>query len=107
MPDQVWGTTIKIETEKANPDHSLISGHIAIWVIAIHIEAILDHNTGIDAATTGVVYNDLTQPTDDAATDLTMTLHMGHIMDHPHTEALPVLSPETVVGHIHDYPTYL
>ena len=24
MPDQVWGTTMKIETDKANPDHSLI-----------------------------------------------------------------------------------
>ena len=30
MPDQVQGTTMKTETDKANPDHSLILGDITV-----------------------------------------------------------------------------
>ena len=38
----------------------------------IHIKATLDHNTGIDTTTTGAVHNNLTQPTEHTATDLSM-----------------------------------
>ena len=36
-----------------------------------------------------------------------MTHHINHIADHPHIEALQVINPEMVVGHIHDHPTIL
>ena len=83
MPNQVQGTTIKIETDKVNPDHTPTFKDIAAQVIAIHIEATLDHNTRIDATTTGAALDDLTQPTEDTATDLTVTHHAGHIADIP------------------------
>ena len=70
----------------------------------IHIEAALDHNTGIDTATTGAVHYDLIQPTEDTATDLAMKLHASHIADHPNTEAPRVIDPEIAVDHIHDHP---
>ena len=88
MPDQVWSTTMKIETDKAGPDLSPILEDIAAQVIKIHIEATLDHNTGIDAATTGVVHNNLIKPTEDTTTELAMTLHTSHTADHPKTKHL-------------------
>ena len=88
MLDWVWDTTVKIETGKANPDHSPTPVDIAAWVTTICIEAALDHNTSIDAATTGPAHYDLTQPTEDIATDLTITHHYSHIADHPNIEAL-------------------
>ena len=89
-----------IETDKANPDHSPTFEDIATQVITTDIEATLDHNTRIDTTTTGAVYDDLTQPTEDTATYLTMTHHTGHIASHPNIEALP----EITVDHIHDHP---
>ena len=53
---------MKIDTDEANPDHSLILEDITAQVITIHAEATLDHNKGMDAATTGAVHDDLTQP---------------------------------------------
>ena len=73
----------------------------------IPIEATLDHNTGIDAATTGAAHDNLTPPIEATATDLTMTHHTDHITDHPHIEALQVIDPEITVDHIHDHPTDL
>ena len=107
MPDQVQETTMKIETGKANPDQSPTFKDITAQVIMICIEVALDHNTGIDAATTGADHDDLTQPTEDIATDLAMTHHTGHITDHPNIEALQVINLETAVDHIHDHPTDL
>ena len=78
MPDQIQGTTVKIERGKANPDHSHIFEYTAAQAIVIHIEATLEHNTGRDAAITEAVHDDLDQPTEDTATDLTMT----HLTDH-------------------------
>ena len=52
-------------------------------------------------------HNDLAQPTEATATDLTMTHPTGHITDHPHIAALLVISPEIIVGHTHDHPTDL
>ena len=77
--------------DKVHPDHSLILGDIAAPVIAIHMEATLDHNTEIDTTNTGAVHDDLAQPTEDAATDLCVTLHTSHITDHPNIEALQVI----------------
>ena len=107
MPDQVQGTTVTIETDEAIPDHSPTFEDIAAWVIVIPIEAALDYNTGIDAATTGATHNDLTPHIEATAIDLTMTHHIDHITDHPHIEALQVINPEITVGHIHDHPTDL
>ena len=106
-PDQVWGTTMKMEIDKANQDHSPICADITFWVIVIHIEAALDCNTGRDAATTGAVHNDLSQPTEDTAKDLAMTHHTDHITDHPNIKALQVINPGITVGHIHEHPTDL
>ena len=74
--------------------------------MAIHIEAALDHNTKIDTTTTGAVHDNLTQSTEDTATDLTMTFHTSHIADQPNIKALQVIDPEIVVDHIHDHPIY-
>ena len=98
---------MKIETDEANPDHSPIFKDITAQVIVIHIEATLDHNTGIDVATIGAVHDNLTQPTDDTATDLTVTLHTSHTTDHPNIEAPQVIDPKIPVDHIHDHPTDL
>ena len=73
----------------------------------IHIEVALDHNTGIDAATTGAAHDDLTQPTGDTPTDLTMTHCTSHIDNHPNIKALWVINPKITVGHIYNHPTDL
>ena len=96
---------MKIETDEANLDHSPIFADITAQVIVIHIEATLDHNTEVDVTTTGAVHDDLTQPTEDTATDLAMTHHTNHITDHPNIEALQVINPEITVGHIYKHPT--
>ena len=96
---------MKIETGKADADHSFKD--ITAQAIAICIEVTLDCNTGIDAATTEPAYNDLTQPREDTATDLTMTYLTNHIADHPNIEALQVINPEIIVGHVHTPPTNL
>ena len=98
---------MKIETGKADPDHSHSFEDITTQVITVHIEATLDHNTRTDVTTAGAAHNDLTQPTEDAATDLTMTHHTDHIADHPHIEVLQVIGPEITVYHINDHPTDL
>ena len=64
---------MKIETHKANPDHSLTFEDIAVQAITICIETTPDWNTRIDAAITEAAHNNLTQPTEGTATDLTMT----------------------------------
>ena len=86
-PDQVQGTTM-IKTGKANPDHSPTTKDITAQVIMIHIEGTLDHNTEIDAATTEVSHDNLTQPTEDTATYLAITHCTSHITDYPHITAL-------------------
>ena len=98
---------MKIVTGKADPDHSPTTKDIAAQVIMIHIEAALDHSTGMDAATTEAAYDDLTQPMEDTASDLTMTHCTGHIVDHPHITALWVIDPEITVGHTHNHLTNL
>ena len=98
---------MKIESDNANPDHSPIFKDITAQVIAIHIETAPDHNTGIDTATTGAVHDDLPQPTEDTATDLTVTHHISHITNHPNIKALQVIDPMITGDHIHDHPTDL
>ena len=73
----------------------------------ICIETALDHNTEIDAATKGVAYDDLPQPTEDIAIDLAMTHHTAHIANHPNIKALQVINPQIAVGHIPSHPTDL
>ena len=73
----------------------------------IHIEATLDHKTGIDAATTEATHHDLPQPTEDMATDLAMTHCTSHITDCLHITALWVIDPKIAVGHTHNDPTTL
>ena len=72
-----------IETDKVNPDCTLTTENITAQVIVIPIEAALDHNTRIDAATTGAVHDNLTPPIEATAIDLVTTLHIDHITDHP------------------------
>ena len=98
---------MKIETGKANPDYNSTFKEVTAQVIMIHIEATLDNSTGIDAATTGAAHDDVTQPTVDTATDITMTHHTSCIADHPNIEALQVINPKIAVGHIHNHPTDL
>ena len=70
-------------------------------------EATLDHNTGIDTATTEAAQDDLTIPSEDTPTDLTITHQTGHTVDHPHITALQGMDPKIIVGHTHDHPTEL
>ena len=105
MPGQVQGITVTVETDKADPDHSLTFEDIPAHVIMIPIEAALDNKTGIDAATTGAAHEDLASPIEATTIDLTMTHHIDNIADHLHIEAIQVINPEIAVGHIHDYPT--
>ena len=72
----------------------------------ITIEA-LDHNTRIDAATTGAVHDNLAQPIETTATYLATTHYINYIADHPNIEALQVIDPEVTVGHIYYHPTDL
>ena len=104
MPDPVQGTTMKIKTDEADPDHSLTSKDTAAQTIVICIEANLDCNTRIDAAITEAAHDDLMQPTEDTATDLAVTHLTNHITDHPNIEVLQVIDPEIIVGHIHNHP---
>ena len=95
---------MKTEIGKADPDHSLTFKDITAQAITICIEASLDHNTEIDAAITEAAYDDLTQPTKNTSTHLTVTHHTNHIADLPNIEALLVIDPKIIVGHIHDHP---
>ena len=103
MSDQVWDTTVKVETDEADPDHSLSFDDTTAWAIVICIEVTLDHNTSIDTVITEAANDELTQPTEDTATDLTVTHLTDHIADHSNIEALQVINPEIIVGHIHDH----
>ena len=49
----------------------------------------------------------LTQPTEEAAIDLTMTHCTGHIADHPHITVLLVIDPKIAVDHTHNHPINL
>ena len=89
-----------IETDNVDPDHNLTTESIAAQVTMIPIEAALDHNPRIDAATTGAARNDFVPPIEATATNLTATHHIDHIADHPHIEACQVINPEIAVGHI-------
>ena len=71
----------------------------------IYIETTLDCNTGIDAAIIEVADDDLTQSTEDTATDLTIMHLIDHITDHPNIESLQVVNPKVIVGHVHTPPT--
>ena len=72
-----------IEKDKVNPDHILTTESIRAQVTMIPIEATLDHNTGIDAATRGAAHNNLPPPIEATAINLTTTHHIDHITDHP------------------------
>ena len=90
-----------IETGKADPGHSPTTQDIIAQIIVIHIETTLDHNTGKGTVTSEVAHDDLTYPTEDTATDLTMTLLTGHIADHhKHHEAPQVINSVITAGHI-------
>ena len=96
-----------METGKANPDHNLPFKDIAVQAITIHTDVTIDYNISRHAAITEAAHGDLTQPTDDMAIDLAMTHHINHNTDHPHIEALLVIDPEVIVGHIHNHPICL
>ena len=98
---------MKIETGKANSDHSSTFKDITVQVIMICIGDALDHNTGTDTATTGTAHDDLAQPTKDTATDLMVTHNTDHIADHPNIKALQVIDPKITVDYIHNHPTDL
>ena len=51
------------------------------------MEAIPDHNIGIIAIITGVAHDAQIPHTAVIAIDLSMTPHIDHTADHPHTEA--------------------
>ena len=64
----------------------------------------LYQNTRTDATTTGAANDDLTQPTEDTTTDLTMAHHTGHRAGHSNIETLQAIDPKITVDHIHNHP---
>ena len=71
---------MKTETEKSQSrSQSHFQRHCGSSHHAICIEAALDHNTEIDAAITEAAHDILTPPTEDIATDLTVTPLINHI----------------------------
>ena len=104
MPDPVRDTTMKTETDKADPDRILIFEDITAQAITIHIEAALDCHTEIDAAITETAHDNLAPSTETTSTDLTMTHLTDHITDHLNTEALQAINPEIIEGHTHNHP---
>ena len=95
------------ETDKANPDHSLIFKNITAQVIMILTEATEGHNTGIDMATIGAPHNDCTAPIEATAINLTMKHHIDHVADHSYIEVLQLIDPETTIDHTHNHLTDL
>ena len=79
---------MKIKTGKTDPNHSLTTKDIAAQIIVIHIEAALDHNTGIDAPTTDAAHDNLTQPKEDTARSHCDTLHWSHHRSSTHLSSL-------------------
>ena len=71
-----------------------------------YIEAALDHDIGIIAIITGVAHNAPIPHTGVIAIDHTMTLHIDHTTDHPHTEAHHT-TPEMEACCVHVHPTNL
>ena len=54
-----------------------------------------------------MAHDTVTQPTEDRATEITVTHHTSHIAACPHIAAFQVINPEITVGHTHYYPTDL
>ena len=95
---------MKIETGKADPDQLHYQRHHSSHNCDSH-RGHSRYNTGIDAATTEAAHDNLAQPTENTATDLTMVHHTSHIANLLHIAALWVINPEITVGHIHNHPT--
>ena len=95
------------DRDKDDPDHIFTTEIIAAQVTAIPIEATPDHNTGVDAATTGAAHDNLTPPIVATPIDLATKHHTDHLAGQAHIEALQVINPKITVGHIHNYPTDL
>ena len=77
-----------------------------VQVTRIPIEAIPGHNIGIIAIITGVAHTAQIPHTGVIAIDFTMTLHIDHTSDHPHTEAHHT-TPEIGAYHVHVHHTNL
>ena len=103
MPDLLQDTTMKKETDKADPDHNLIFKNIRFQDVTILTEADQSHNTRTDAATIGAAHDDHGPPIEATAIDLTVTCCIDLIADHPHIEVLQLIA----VAHTHDHPTNL
>ena len=86
MPGQVQDTAMRTGTSEAVQGCSHIFADTAAQVIRIPIEDILDHDIGIVAIITGVAHNTQILYTEVTAINLTVTLHIGCIADHLHTE---------------------
>ena len=61
----------------------------------------------LDAVTTGAAHDDLTQHTEDTATDLTIAHCTGYITDHPNIKVHQVTNLKITVGLIHNHATDL
>ena len=85
MSDQVPDTAMSTGTGEAVQGLSHDFTDTAAQVIMIPIEAILDHDIGTIAIFTGVAHDAPIPHTGVIAIDLTMTLHIDHTADHPHT----------------------
>ena len=70
----------------------------------IPIEAVPDHDIGTIAIITGVAHTTQIPHTGVIAIDLTVTLHIDHTTDHPHTEAHHT-TPEIEACCIHTHHT--
>ena len=104
MLDQVPDTAMRSGTGEAFQGLSHIFTDTAAQVFMIPMEIILDHDIGIIAIITGVDHNTAIQNTGVIAINLTVTLHIDHTTDHPHTEAHHT-TQEIEACCIHIHPT--
>ena len=104
-PDWALDTTGKTKKEETGPDHSLGTAGIAAPAVMTCTEATPEHNNRMGTATIGAAQDNPIQHTKDTVTDPTVTHHIGHTINHPHTAAHWVTTIRTTVDHIHTHPT--
>ena len=102
MPGQVQDTTIRTGIGKAIPGHNYIFADTKTQVIRIPIEVVLDHAIGIVTIITEVAHDTQVLHTEVITINLTMTLHIDHTSDHPHTVSHHTTSEiEACHAHVH------
>ena len=104
-PDQALDTTGKTEKEETSPDHSLDTAGITAPAVMTCTVATPNHNNRTGSAAIEAAQDDPIQHTEDTVAGPTMTHHIGHTANPPHTTAHQATTLRTTADHIHTHPT--